>query len=443
MRGLLGGATVGATITALLCVGPGGQALAEGGLDPDFGDGGQVTTDFGESEVATAVATTPDGGYVVASRRQDCSGCLDIATVTRYTPNGDLVSSFGSDGLVEIGEHQYGVVDVTVGPNGRIIGIIHRWDDASGRWTIGVFRLLPNGAFDPAFGGGDGQVTTLVGQYSIGDAVAVLHDGRIVVAGTSSPHTWPRFNVTVVRYRPGGALDPTFGGDGIVTTDLGGRYDGADSIAIDAEGRVTISARADDSAQANEDDVAIVRYRRNGWLDTSFGGDGIVLGELNTLDACCDPKTDIAIDDARRIVVGAPSGSGVAVLRRMPGGAPDPTFGTDGKAMVPLDGVSADVVLQDDGRIAVSAGQDTRVPSAPDPEGPFAIGLLLPDGMLDTSFDGDGITFTPFAGYESASSVDLVARPGGFLAVGTARACCIPPENVVPTGDLALAAYVD
>src|SRR5689334_24725049 len=60
--------------------------------------------------------------------------------------------------------------------------------------------------------GSDGVVTTLHGQWSSGDGLAIQPDGKILVAGASSD------GLMVARYMPDGALDPSFGSAGLVTS---------------------------------------------------------------------------------------------------------------------------------------------------------------------------------------------------------------------------------
>src|SRR4051794_21715414 len=72
-----------------------------GGLDPTFGNGGKVLTDFGNgndsNEFASALALQPDGKIVAAGYRffGNSSGGADMLIV-RYNTDGTLDSTFGS-----------------------------------------------------------------------------------------------------------------------------------------------------------------------------------------------------------------------------------------------------------------------------------------------------------------------------------------------------------
>ena len=66
-------------------------------------------------------------------------------------------------------------------------------------------------------------------------AVAIQPDGMIVTAGGLA-------DFVLTRHEPDGDLDPTFGGDGIVTTNVSGA-DEAFDVAIDSQGRIVAVGR--------------------------------------------------------------------------------------------------------------------------------------------------------------------------------------------------------
>jgi uncharacterized delta-60 repeat protein len=75
------------------------------------------------------------------------------------------------------------------------------------------------GDLDPSFDG-DGNVTTNFtrrGDHSIG--IAIQPDGKIIMAGVVG-NFGSNAKFGVVRYNGDGSLDSTFGGDGTVSTDF-------------------------------------------------------------------------------------------------------------------------------------------------------------------------------------------------------------------------------
>src|SRR5215471_13062880 len=75
-----------------------GRVNSDGGPDRDFGNNGNVYTDFGGNDEALAVAIQPDGKIVAAGATRG-GGTAEFA-LARYNADGSLDSSFGSGGKV-------------------------------------------------------------------------------------------------------------------------------------------------------------------------------------------------------------------------------------------------------------------------------------------------------------------------------------------------------
>src|SRR5207302_81672 len=94
-----------------------------------------------------------------------------------------------------------------------------------------------------------------------------------------------------------------------------------------------VATSADRRASGDVTHAVLVRGAP-GTLDTSFGDGGIVrLGE-GAAEA-----TGIAIQADAKILLGGRFGSDAAVVRLLPDGRLDETFGTGGKARLPIEGV--------------------------------------------------------------------------------------------------------
>src|SRR5512134_572162 len=73
----------------------------------------------------------------------------------------------------------------------------------------------------------------------------------------------------------GGILDPTFGTNGVVVTDLGGPSDIGADIALQPDGKILMLGSASlDSSDPFLRTSIIVRYNPNGTLDNTFGTGG-------------------------------------------------------------------------------------------------------------------------------------------------------------------------
>jgi uncharacterized delta-60 repeat protein len=101
-------------------------------------------------------------------------------------------------------------------------------------------------------------------------AVLIQPDGKIVAAG------YPGYRAggfALVRYRRDGSLDPTFGSHGRVTTRLSpdSRCSTGPAWALARQGDGKIIAAGEGCGT-----IALARYRRTGKLDAGFGNGGIV-----------------------------------------------------------------------------------------------------------------------------------------------------------------------
>jgi uncharacterized delta-60 repeat protein len=107
-------------------------------------------------------------------------------------------------------------------------------------------------------------------------------------------------------------------------------------------------------------DFAVVRYNTNGSLDTSFDGDGMATTDLGTYE---DYGYSVAVQSDGRIVVAGRSGSNFAVVRYNANGLLDTSFDGDGKVITSI-GPSSEsgraVVSQADGKVVVAGGTDRR-----------------------------------------------------------------------------------
>lgn len=381
---------------------------APGDLDPSFGSGGRVLTNFtSDFDLAAAVAIQPDGKIVAA-------GSIEFENrfaLARYEPDGTLDSSFDGDGRVitSFTSDHDSAHDVAIQSDGKIVAA----GTAEGA-RFALARYDPDGALDPSFGETGKVVTKLTGGHVIALAIAIQPDGKILAAGRAAG-AGGRF--ALARYEPDGTLDASFGESGKVLTNFTKGPDLALAMAIQADGRIVAAGRAAGAGRR----FALARYDADGTLDLSFGRKGRVFTNLTPGD---DAARDVAIQsDGRIVAAGHASGkaSRFALTRYLPDGALDPTFGGNGKIFTDLTpGIdnAFGVAIQPDGRI-VAAGYASG-PRAAARNSSFAFVRYRPNGALDRTFSGDGkrrVNFTPQRDW----AMDLAIQPNGkIVAAGRA-----------------------
>jgi uncharacterized delta-60 repeat protein len=336
------------------------------------------------------------------------TACIIFFYGITFGQPGTLDLSFGNDGIVytQINGSEYTIdfpSDITVLQNGKIL-LAATDNDLNTGTNFALVRYNPDGHLDTTFGT-DGIVVTTTTQGAV-SSMAVQPDGKIVLAGYHSNNSQTDFQV--VRYLTDGSLDPSFGSGGIVITDISGNNDGAESIVVQADGKIVA---AGDARFGIQDDVAVVRYNEDGSLDPTFGNGGIVTTDIGNDD---ERGKSVAIQTDGKIVVAATYYNGItnnfAVIRYKTNGVPDPGFDNDGIAIIDS-GLTTSMLLQPDGRIIVAGSANFD----------FCMVGFRTNGMTDSTFGINGKVLTDFENDNDAIS-SLVMQPDGkIIAVGSAE----------------------
>ncbi len=265
---------------------------------------------------------------------------------------------------------------------------------------------------DTSFGE-DGWITTTVGHFDDNaKAVAVQADGRIVVAGSSS--NLSNFDFALVRYTSKGKLDSTFNVDGRVVTDIGGDDDQAFALALLGNGKIIAAGY---TFNGTDKDFALVRYNKDGSLDSAFGTGGIVELSFGHAD---EAITAVAVQEDGAVVaagfVSGTAGRVTALMRFRSDGSLDQTFGDAGVALIGLgnDAVSNSLGVQEDGSI-VSIGTYTH-------EGRSGVQVMrfLANGSLDESFGTSGVADLILDDEDTAGNGLWLLEDGSILVAGSA-----------------------
>lgn len=379
---------------------PGIALAAAGDLDPSFGTGGSTTPIPAHPR---DVALQSDGKIV---------GLAD-GTLTRWTSDGDLDASFGSGGSVPVYQKAYQnayrlAVQPREGAEFVLVDDVH-WELDVSCWcfiggTVGINRYTPSGALDQTF---SANMAFTNGDLPYLLDLEVQPDGGIIQAITvghgpfdeytcifnSICHRDPRESHMLVRYRPDGGLDESFGVGGIVT------------LGPDAH-------------------------------DVSYGAVPALNSARNSVDVAIQP-------DGRLVMATAVKG-GIVVRRLQADGTLDPSFAPT--TTITLLGFPEDpsIAIDGDGNIIVAAGACATY-SRTDCE--TQVRKLQSDGIPDSSFTEARITGAPLTELEiDATGALLVIDPqrmtrlrasgqvdetfgyNGSVAVANLRAAEVQPD---------------
>jgi uncharacterized delta-60 repeat protein len=364
---------------------------ATGDLDPTFGDGGKVITDFnGNNDFIHGVAVQNDGKIVVAGETNN--GSNSAFALVRYTARGTPDTGFGTDGKViaSIGPYNSFAYGLALQPDGKIV--------AAGFFEDGVqhfalVRCTASGEMDTSFGTG-GRVTTVIGLGSRGHSVAVQSDGKILVAGYS---LGTGFNFTVARYTANGALDPNFGTGGIVITQVvNNLHSYINCIAVQDDGKIVLAGDVGSSLS----DFAMVRYTAGGALDPGFGTGGIVTTNFNGQETCLS----LALQSDGKIILGGCNVSGLVMARYTTDGSLDPGFGTGGKVSRVGFGCARGIAVQSDGKIVVATEATVH--------------RFTTSGATDSTFGTGGGANTPFSSLGVTGKSMALQSDGKIVVTG-------------------------
>jgi uncharacterized delta-60 repeat protein len=278
----------------------------DGSLDTSFAGGqGFATLGLADRNVlAGAVALQKDGAIVAAGWTSGAGG--EEFAVARFLRSGSPDPTFDDDGLALTDFQQGGNEDqahgVAIQKDGRIV-VAGYSNDGSGIPDFALARYLKDGTLDSSFDD-DGRVTTdQFGVAQVANALAILKDGRILVAGAAEDPGGIVFGLA--RYLKDGSLDSTFGagGLGVQTTSFGvGQLATANGVALQKRGKFVTAGFAEDGANRS---IALARHQTDGRLDLRFQGAGGLPGRgLTNLDGFAVAHGVALQKDGKIVVVG-------------------------------------------------------------------------------------------------------------------------------------------
>jgi len=378
--------------------------------DPNFGQGGLVSFDFGSGNDGTAVAIQSDGKIIVAGNEGNASGSDFI--ILRYLTDGSPDNSFNVNGGTAItisGAQTSFLNSVAIQSDGKIVaGGTAQLSDTDADFAL--VRVDTIGHVDTTYSG-DGQVTTSVGnKFDSLLAIAAQSDDKIVAVGYTQVGNG--YDIAVVRYTTAGAPDTTFSGDGILTFGTGAATEYATGVAIQSDGKIVVAGTTQDSLGNNH--PLILRYNTDGTPDTTFDGDGAAQLTFDASVVGIDLQAD------GKIVLAARSGtetlSDFAAIRLLANGAPDTSFSTDGLAVLDagskLDSPTA-VLVQANSRIVVVGTQTTTTGNS----NPAMVAFTT-TGAVDTTFGTDGRVVVDFGQTTDTANAIAETSNGSLVVVG-------------------------
>jgi uncharacterized delta-60 repeat protein len=334
-------------------------------------------------------------------------------------------TTFGTNGVVvsDLGSTDEFANAIAVRPSGSIVVA------GSSARAMTAAQYLPDGTLDPSFGlGGIARIFRGDFPTSSGTDLALQADGKAVLVGSELGvvSDSSRLDILVARLNLDGTRDTSFGGgDGAVYLDFQSQQDAAAAVAIDSAGRIVVAGTS--SLFNSDSNAVVVRLLPDGSLDPSFGTQGTVVIDLGT---DFDRASGLALQaDGALLVVGSyqPSFLVPWLARLLPDGSRDRRFGRKGMVIPRNGGRWYDVAIQPDGRI-VTAGEML---------GEIAVARYLLNGKADSGFGVNGI---------ATAQVDptgfLSSRANGMAIHADGRIFVVGDASSTNVSDMAAAAFL-
>jgi uncharacterized delta-60 repeat protein len=276
--------------------------------------------------------------------------------------------------------------------------------------------LAVGGSLDPSFGTNGFVVTDLGGNSDTGNRIALSSDGSNILALGSTFSNAIRLPV-ITRYNSDGSLDNSYGAYGKVTLEIGDS--GPCDFAIEANGKMVVAANS-------RNEITLARYTGDDGAtpDSAFGVNGITALSFGpTYQVKC---SDLAVQvDHKIVMVGSATldqsnYANVFIARFDQNGVLDFKYILD-KFNFPNSryNYGKAVAIQSDGKIVLSGGMMDN-----DGNGQISLARLNADGSMDVAFgtNGKGTVTVAAPHFDYFKSSLALQTDGKIVVVGTTSA---------------------
>lgn len=380
---------------------------------------GQVDMTFGQQGIQSLyhvegtkngllLTTLSQGGFYTAQAIGQPGS--QVTQIQRFLSDGVLDLSYGQGGKRNV-QLEGAVLKIMALPDSSLAmcGYAQRTRNRD----LWVMRLLPDGQTDLSFGI-QGVVTLRVAGHDEASTMSLLPSGDMLLAGTTSKysaHTDVDYDLFVVKINRKGQLDASFGNKGVVIHDFSPE-DRLKDMLVDPDGKILIAANTRPERLSL---FSVLRLLPNGRLDASFGMDGI-----STVATGLDQSyvEGMILQADQSILLGGHAkmntldlGFDIVVLRLLPDGQWDKAYGKHGVSVHDLSGIDyfGGMILQQDGLLLVGAMSGTSA----------HVFRIQKNGDLDLSYGRMGHTVLPCS--SRLMSIHLALDPGENLLLSVAE----------------------
>jgi uncharacterized delta-60 repeat protein len=262
------------------------------------------------------------------------------------------------------------------------------------------FAHAQAGTLDPTFGTG-GVVTTSFANGSAGVGSFEQSNGDIVAVAQVDFVQGEATGIGLVRYTSTGALDTTFGTDGVTNTIFPGFTFTPFGFGVQKNGDILVAGEAIGSGESGRIEFGLARYTSNGILDATFGNGGLVTTLVGTR---VDVPTAMLLQPSEKIVMagfevgqeGVAPGQ-MSMVRYNSNGSLDSTFGAGGISLVTdtISGPDALAMLSNGNYLAVGQNGSGKTGIAVELNSKGVLLSKVTAGTLATALSSSQSGFSP------------------------------------------------
>jgi uncharacterized delta-60 repeat protein len=375
-------------------------------LDPSFGNNGKSYVSFGFTSYYFEEMEFQSSNKIIAVGENETLS--NPIVVCRLKNNGSLDSTFQGTGILTFGFGlTYEFCDALQIDNQDRILL-----GGSSNGDLVLARLLPDGDLDSTFSS-DGKVKVSfgIGNGSKAHKILIQNDGKILAIGEA--YGGANFNFAAARFLANGNVDSTFGVNGLITHDLNGFNDfGYDALLL-SDGKILIGGSANNSDGNSA--FAWIRLQTDGTLDTEFAINGKLIYNINS--NYNEVVEAMELHPNGKIISAGYSGGDFAVFCMNTDGVLDASFGSNGHVTSDFDDYQDKAYalkIDAQGKIILAGhGYDGSVNTFLD----FAIARYTENGNLDNTFSSDGKLVMKMGTYSSGIA-DILIQDDGKLLFG-------------------------
>ncbi len=354
-----------------------------------------------------AIGQQSTGKIVAGGLLWNPNGSLDSAHLMRFNTNGTVDSTFGTNGVwgTQAGFFVQGVRALKMLSGDKFLAL---GKTVTGGLATGVLvRYNADGSRDMSFNAGAPVVLNASGANLYPTSLALQSDGGILVAANKY-FGGNRDSVFIYRFTANGAVDPSFGANGIHRRESYFASDAAGNPArvyVDGQDRIYMPLVASNAQPAT---MHVLRLTKSGTPDAAFGTSGMSAPVTIASNAA---RFDLSLMPSGRIVgyeifSGTPPTLTLSSFRLTSTGQLDNTYGTSGIASF------------QSGPFPPSSDQHVR--AIPNGEHLLMVFATVTDGDVYTTLtdiDTTGKPGTLFGGKDTLQALTLQANPQSYYGL--------------------------